>query len=280
MDDIPLRLKSHATFVDAPQQDTHVPQESHEEEYRQHNNSPSPPPCPRLAEVDLMTFLKSQDAFDLQSVEPLMALAILNALVVKLMDVERAVNCSVIDSNDSYDCQDEDDADSPLSPKKRRWSDEKETQILIIDRNKDDEHPAKSPTAAERSQHLIKRFALRHDPGLTATVYLERIHQYCQYSTAVYMATAYYVHNLAVTWGLLKLTNLNVHRLLIAALRISCKTLEDINHRQQFIAKMAGVNAKDLLSLEITLLFLLKFECQVDREILEKTILDVKQLCC
>ncbi|KAF5098411.1 hypothetical protein DV451_003424 [Geotrichum candidum] len=60
------------------------------------------------------------------------------------------------------------------------------------------------------------------------------------------------------------LTPLNVHRLLLAALRIACKVIEDINFKQQRYASIAGVSTLDLYRLEIALLFLLDFDVFTD----------------
>jgi hypothetical protein len=262
MDDLPLRRKSTKTFVDKPAD----------------RQSSASSPCPRIAEVDINCFFQSQEPLDLDRVDSLTAITLLNCLIVKLLEIGSAEDAIVVDSNDSCDSEidTKTEDDSPLSPKKRRWSDDKETQVFKI--NSNNISGAKSPSSAEKSFHLVKRFYLKKDPGLSATAYLERINQYCKLSTAVYLAATHYLYKLIVEWESLKLSNLNVHRLLIAALRVSCKTLEDINHRQAFIARIGGVNTGDLLGLEIAFLFLLKFDCQVDQGILEKTIGHIKQL--
>ncbi|CEP24414.1 unnamed protein product [Cyberlindnera jadinii] len=282
MDDIPLRIRTTETFVDAPQPQQPQHQEQQHQEQQQHSRPASPmapPACPKLDQVDISEALNNNDnkTLDVNALEPLTALALLDSLIKRLMDLKDETEL-VIESNCSEASQDEEEEENPLSPKKRRWSDEG-SETLVIGEHEAvlSEEPSPSSELGQR-QRLAKRFDLKFDPNISATSYLERIHQYCQFSTATYLATAYYIHRVAVELKLVKLTNLNVHRLIIAAIRISCKTLEDINHRQLFIAKMGGVNAKDLLSLEITLLFLIKFECQVNESTLAQTITNVKRL--
>ncbi|KAH3682491.1 hypothetical protein WICPIJ_006521 [Wickerhamomyces pijperi] len=120
----------------------------------------------------------------------------------------------------------------------------------------------------KQNELLTKRFMLKTPPALNSTEYLDRIHQYCQFSTAVYLSSAYYIYKLVVDLKLLKVTKLNVHRLLITAIRVGCKVVEDMKHRQEFIAKIGGLNMKDLLALEISFLFLIKFECQVNQDLM------------
>lgn len=174
------------------------------------------------------------------------ALALLNCLIVKLLGSS---------GNDSaaVECEEE----LPLSPSERRVS---EIGPHLMD-----------------NAHLARRFSLKQSPEMSATAYLERINQYCQYSASVYLSACHYIYKLVIQWGVIVLTELNVHRLLISALRVGCKIVEDITHTQTFTAKIGGVSGKDFLMLEITLLFLLKFECHVDQKVLENTIVTVKE---
>jgi hypothetical protein len=68
----------------------------------------------------------------------------------------------------------------------------------------------------------------------------------------------------AATGPAVVLTPLNVHRLLLTALRIACKVIEDINFKQRRYASVAGISTLDLYRLEIALLFLLDFDVFTD----------------
>ncbi|KAH3680336.1 hypothetical protein WICMUC_000403 [Wickerhamomyces mucosus] len=250
----------------------------------------------KLSEVDIDELFQSisvsADEIELDSVTPLMAVKLLDYLISHLV---RDVHSDTKEKNMKaiITLTQHDDPliaklvntdikgnfeELPTSPKKR-------LREPTPERVSSDESPlgsdisyklkktlSREPSPDPQSTLLAKRFALKAPPKLTSTQYLDRINQYCEFSAAVYLSTIQYIYKLVVDWTLMKLTPLNVHRLIIAALRISCKVVEDINHRQTFIAKIGGVNVKDLQSLELSILFLLKFECQVGKESLKDVI--------
>lgn len=96
-----------------------------------------------------------------------------------------------------------------------------------------------------------------------------RIQRFCPLSTAVYLAASYYLHRLAITDRIIPLTHLNVHRLVVAALRIAAKTLEDKSYRHIRFAKVGGLNDLELSRLEVSFCFLMDFELKVDRAMLQ-----------
>lgn len=96
-----------------------------------------------------------------------------------------------------------------------------------------------------------------------------RIHRFCPLSTAVYLAASYYLHRLTITDRIIPLTRLNAHRLLLAALRIAAKTLEDLSYPHRRFAKVGGLTELELSRLEISFCFLMDFELKVDRAMLE-----------
>ncbi|ONH67873.1 Cyclin-U2-2 [Cyberlindnera fabianii] len=283
MTDLPIRTRSTETFTDTPPS---------------HQSSNSPPLLVPLSNVDLDGFFNSSEPHDVAKMESLTALSLLNYLITRLMQTEipgepMSLNSSEASetggSNNGVDEDDGDcDDDSPLSPKKRRWSNVNQCLEMGKTNNDADSNTEQdnnqrsgkstSPSRDLQTKHLIKRFRLNNDPDLSVSDYLNRINKYCQLSTSVYLGSAYYIHMLVVKWEIFQLTNLNAHRLIIAALRLACKTLEDITHRQQFFAQMGGIRPKDLQSLEISFLFLIKFNCQVDVQTLEETVKNIKVL--
>lgn len=236
----------------------------------------------KIADIDVDEFFQ-QDDFNLTEVDSMMALTILNYLI-RLLVIRCQDECeSPVDALSdlpSPPLGPEEIDDCPLSPRKTnsRSSDSQgETQFL--ENTPDVNESNKNPTSKiMQNKILAKRFSLKSNPPVTVEEYLERINQYCGLSTAVYLTTSLYLFKLVRRNEVLKLNDLNIHRILIAALRISCKTVEDMNHRQTFIAKIGGVNNKDLLSLEISFLFLLKFECQANETILTTFLRDMKIL--
>ncbi|KAK9450769.1 cyclin-domain-containing protein [Limtongia smithiae] len=116
---------------------------------------------------------------------------------------------------------------------------------------------------------ISRRFWSKSAPEIDIEKYLLRIHQYCPISTAVYLATSVYIHQLCMVTRAMALTPLNVHRLVLAALRVASKNLEDINHQQKRFAKVGGLSEQELCRLEIGFLFLMDFDLKVDIAILE-----------
>ena len=115
---------------------------------------------------------------------------------------------------------------------------------------------------------VTRKFYSKKPPPIPLDEYLVRLHRYCPMSTAVYLATALYVHRLAVVERIIHVTARNVHRLLLAGLRVSMKALEDLSYPHQRFAKVGGVSESELGKLEISFCFLTNFEFRVNQEML------------
>ncbi|KAI9811663.1 MAG: hypothetical protein M1826_003115 [Phylliscum demangeonii] len=130
---------------------------------------------------------------------------------------------------------------------------------------------ASSPHEIENVQHraLLRRFYSKQTPTIAIGDYVARLHRFCPMSTAVLLAASWYVHRLAVVERVVALTRRLVHRLLLAAVRVAMKALEDLAYPHSRFAKVAGVSALELGRLELSFCFLANFELKVDRETLE-----------
>ena len=115
---------------------------------------------------------------------------------------------------------------------------------------------------------ITRKFFSKVPPPISIEDYLLRIHQYCPMSTAVYLATSFYIFRLAVEERAIPVTNRNCHRLLLAGLRVAMKALEDLNYPQKKMARVGGVSEVELARLEISFCFLAGFELRVDEEAL------------
>lgn len=87
-------------------------------------------------------------------------------------------------------------------------------------------------------------------------------------STAVYLATSFYIFRLAVEERAIAVTKRNCHRLLLAGLRVAMKALEDLSYPHAKIAKVGGVSEVELARLEISFCFLTGFELVIREETL------------
>lgn len=121
----------------------------------------------------------------------------------------------------------------------------------------------------EQRYAIARRFWSKTVPEISIRKYLDRLHKYCPASTAVYLAAGVYIYRLCIVLQMIPLTELSVHRLVLASIRIAAKALEDAQHPQARFATAAGVSPADLYRLEVALLFILDFNIKVDHDILQ-----------
>lgn len=128
---------------------------------------------------------------------------------------------------------------------------------------------------ADRSQEeafqltlLSRKFLSKNIPPISIKDYLLRLHRYCPLSTAVYLATSFYITRMALVDKLLHVTPKNMHRLVLAGLLVATKALEDLSYPHSRVAKVGGVTEQELSKLEISFCFLANFELRVDAQML------------
>ncbi|KAI6785346.1 uncharacterized protein J7T54_006988 [Emericellopsis cladophorae] len=127
-------------------------------------------------------------------------------------------------------------------------------------------------TADEQSvlnaQHgaITRKFYSKLEPPISIAEYLARLHRFCPMSTAVYLAASLYIYTLAIDQRAIPVTRKNVHRLVLAALRIATKALEDLPYLHRKIARVGGVSESELARLEISFCFLAGFELVMKEE--------------
>lgn len=124
---------------------------------------------------------------------------------------------------------------------------------------------------------IARRFFSKSAPPFSITEYLDRQHKWCPHSPGVYLAAAYYIHRLCVADLAVPATTRTVHRLSIAAIRVAAKALEDNKWPQERVAKVGGLSQHQLMSLEVTLCFLLDFELGVDDKMLARGLFGLQQ---
>ncbi|KAI9702520.1 MAG: hypothetical protein M1836_001000 [Candelina mexicana] len=127
---------------------------------------------------------------------------------------------------------------------------------------------ADAKSSALQQITIARKFYSKRPPPIPLEEYLLRLHRYCPMSTAVFLAASLYIHRMAVIERLLPVTSRNVHRLLLAALRVAMKALEDLSYPHSRFAKVGGVTELELGRLEISFCFLANFELNVSKEIL------------
>ncbi|KAI0379616.1 cyclin-domain-containing protein [Hypomontagnella monticulosa] len=115
---------------------------------------------------------------------------------------------------------------------------------------------------------ITRKFFSKQPPPISIEDYLLRIHRFCPMSTAVYLATSFYIFRLAVEERAIPVTRRNCHRLLLAGLRVAMKALEDLSYPHAKIARVGGVSEIELARLEISFCFLTGFELVIGEDTL------------
>lgn len=116
---------------------------------------------------------------------------------------------------------------------------------------------------------LLKSFNLVSIPALSIEQFLMRIKTYSSStSVLVYIHSAYLIFKLCILLDIVRLTDYNVHRLILALIRSLTKILEDVYQKQKSFATVGGVNLKDLFKIEMGFLYLCNFKLVTGEEIL------------
>ena len=127
---------------------------------------------------------------------------------------------------------------------------------------------------------MARSFQTKVPPPIPLSAYLVRIHRYCPMSTGVYIAAAHYIQR--ITHGLwtppssseadtkvyVQITPRSVHRLVLGALRVATKALEDYKWPHSRFAGVGGVPPTSLTRLEIAMCYLLDFKLFVPKDAL------------
>lgn len=129
-------------------------------------------------------------------------------------------------------------------------------------------HGSTAQPAVVQYAALVRKFYSKRPPPISLEDYLSRMHKYCPMSTAVYLATSHYISHLAVHEKICPVTPRNVHRLVLAGLRIAMKALEDLSWPHGRFAKVGGISEAELARLEIGFCFLMDFGLKVDEQML------------
>ncbi|KAL8925214.1 MAG: hypothetical protein Q9172_002319 [Xanthocarpia lactea] len=116
---------------------------------------------------------------------------------------------------------------------------------------------------------IARKFYSKVPPPIPLEEYLLRLQKYCPMSTSVYLAAGLYIYQLAVIQRSIPVTARNVHRLLLGALRVAGKAVDDTNFRHKRFAHVGGVTEPELGRLEIAFCFLTNFDLRVTAEMLQ-----------
>ncbi|KAJ0961972.1 hypothetical protein J5N97_029800 [Dioscorea zingiberensis] len=115
------------------------------------------------------------------------------------------------------------------------------------------------------------RFESSTDRVLDISVrcFLERIFRYARVAPPVYVVAYVYMDRLSHFNPHFRISSANVHRLLITAIMVASKFLEDLNYRNSYFAEVGGLSTEEMNSLEIDFLFMMRFKLHVNVSVFE-----------
>ncbi|KAL8873584.1 MAG: hypothetical protein Q9174_000976 [Haloplaca sp. 1 TL-2023] len=116
---------------------------------------------------------------------------------------------------------------------------------------------------------VVRKFYSKKPPPISIEMYLVRVHKYCPMSTGVLLAAGMYIYQLAITQRCIAVTARNVHRFLLAALRVAAKANDDHVHSPKRFATVGGITSAELARLEIAFCFLTDFELRATANMLQ-----------
>eukprot|EP01041_Mallomonas_annulata_P010961 gene10961-22898_t len=118
-------------------------------------------------------------------------------------------------------------------------------------------------------QHFVTKFQSSYAPGITVIAYLERIRKYARCSDSCFIVALIYIDRIIEIRNVV-LTALNVHRILITSVLVAAKFFDDEFYNNAFYAKLGGVPAWEMNSLELEFLHLVNFSLYVKADCFSK----------
>lgn len=122
----------------------------------------------------------------------------------------------------------------------------------------------------------LKRFDSITIPKVSISEYLDRIRQYTKCSDSCFVFAFIYIDRLLQNISSSKLTMKNIHRLILAAIVLAIKYLDDSYYDNETYAKVGGVSLSEINSLESHMLFLINYNLYVDNELYYQYDLELK----
>jgi len=105
-------------------------------------------------------------------------------------------------------------------------------------------------------------------PDISVQSYMDRIIKYCPCSPEAFICSFLLIDRLSHSKAL-RITSLNVHRILLTSIMIATKLLDDCRWNNKYYSHVAGVSAKELLSLECRYLSMIDYSLHVSPQLFE-----------
>ncbi|KEH23761.1 putative cyclin [Medicago truncatula] len=121
----------------------------------------------------------------------------------------------------------------------------------------------------EHIEDVVTVFHGLSAPTLSLRKYIDRIFKYSGCSPSCFVVAHIYVDRLLQNTEI-KLTSLNVHRLLITSIMLAAKFMDDAFFNNAYYARVGGVKTCELNRLEMSFLFGIDFRLQVSVDTFHK----------
>lgn len=136
----------------------------------------------------------------------------------------------------------------------------------VVARNERRSPPPSQPTPCPKK---LAVFYGSRVPTVSVEQYLERIFKYAKCSPSCFVVAYAYIDRMIQQEPQLRITSLNVHRILITSILVAAKFLDDLYYDNGYYAKIGGITTQEMNKLERDFLFLLDFRLQVTVSVFE-----------
>lgn len=123
----------------------------------------------------------------------------------------------------------------------------------------------KKKSTRARCSSLLKAFESPTEPSITLEKYLRRISKYLKCSTETFVLAFAYIERLVEKVNL-QITPLNEHRLVLMAIRVASKYLDDKHYDNKYFSEIGGIKKSELNFLELAFSYALAFRLYVSTD--------------
>ncbi|CAI4052814.1 hypothetical protein SKDZ_16G0590 [Saccharomyces kudriavzevii ZP591] len=152
---------------------------------------------------------------------------------------------------------------------------------LILQLSKKIDEDVNTLAVSSEDPQKFVNFIMKNPPSLSFKDFIDRIQNKCMFGAVVYLGATYLLQLVFLTRDEMngpvklkaKLQEDQAHRVIISAIRITTKLLEDFVHSQNYICKVFGISKRLLTKLEISFMASVNFDgLMITCEKLEKTL--------
>jgi hypothetical protein len=119
-----------------------------------------------------------------------------------------------------------------------------------------------STSSAPLHQREVTKFCSSYAPAVSVEAYLHRIRKYAKCSDSCFIVALIYTDRV-INSHKFNLTSLNVHRMILTAVLLAAKFLDDTYYNNSFYAQLGGICLSEMNTLELEFLSLTRFELNV-----------------